>query len=338
MKASTVLLCLFAAFAAATEGDPTVADETPTPTQSLRTVAPTRPIKLYDLTPEEQRFVFQYMRDHGFGPYPGTVMPGGWRWPDKRDGSLQPETEFNPDLSKLMHIMDTMPKPQGKINHYIGEKSKGKDDSNEDDEEDEDEDDGSDDEDTSPASPLGKRKQNPCKRGCRADVHCCPGDKCFYGVCLGPQIPPKESKREIYERDAPADEAQKSGEDDENGDEDDSADNADTSPASPLEKRKQNPCKRGCIADVHCCPKDKCFYGVCLGPHKPPKESKREIYERYAPADETQKSGEDGENVDGTRFEGQRDERCARYCENDSACCKSDKCVMGVCLGVGEFP
>ncbi|KAE8338732.1 hypothetical protein BDV24DRAFT_166054 [Aspergillus arachidicola] len=258
MKAPTVLLCLFAAFAAATEGDPTVADETPTPTQSLRTVAPTRPIKLYDLTPEEQRFVFQYMRDHGFGPYPGTVMPGGWLWPDKRDDSSQPETEFNPELSKLMHIMDTMPKPQGKINHYIGEESKGKNDSNEDDEEDE--------------------------------------------------------------------------------DEDDSADNEDTSPASPLERRKQNPCKRGCIADVHCCPKDKCFYGVCLGPHKPPKQVKREIYERYAPADETQKSGEDGENVDGTRFEGQRDDRCARYCENDSACCKSDKCVMGVCLGVGEFP
>ncbi|KAE8141385.1 hypothetical protein BDV38DRAFT_279283 [Aspergillus pseudotamarii] len=252
MKASTILLCVFAAFGAATEGDPTVVDNSPTPTQAQRTVAPTHPIKFSDLTQEEAQFVFQYMREHLHPPFPGTEMPGGWKWPAKRDGPSQPGSEFDPELSKLIHTIETLPRPQGKLNHYIGVKLEDKDHSNED------EDDSTDVEGTSPATPLERRKQNPCKRGCRADFHCCPGDRCFYGVCLGPQ--------------------------------------------------------------------------------KPPRDAKREIYERYAPADETTKSEEDDENVDGTRFEGERDNRCARHCENDSTCCKSDKCVMGVCLGAGQFP
>ncbi|KNG88772.1 hypothetical protein ANOM_002796 [Aspergillus nomiae NRRL 13137] len=211
MKASVILLCVFAAFVAATDSDPKAADSTTTAAPPLRTIAPKQPITFSDLTPQELSFYLQYWRENTVPPGPGTVMPGGWKWPDwpdKRDKAPQAESKFDPELAKLIQTTNALPKPQGKINHYVGEQAEDKGDSNEDedDEDNEDEDDGGDNEDTSPASPLEKRKQkNPCKRGCRADIHCCPGDRCFYGVCLGPQKPPRDVKREIYEFYASAD-------------------------------------------------------------------------------------------------------------------------------------
>ncbi|OGM49778.1 hypothetical protein ABOM_001577 [Aspergillus bombycis] len=212
MKASVVLLCVFAAFVAATEGDTRAADSTTTAAPALRSVAPPQPIRMSDLTPEETSFFLQYWREHLAPPGEGVVMPGGWKWPAKRDESSQAEVKWDPELSKLTHAVDALPKPQGKITHYFGEQLQDKGESNEDNEDDDD--DSADDEDTSPSSPLEKRKQNPCKRGCRADFHCCSGDKCFYGVCLGPQKPPRDVKREIYEFYASVDQTKNSGEND----------------------------------------------------------------------------------------------------------------------------
>ncbi|KAE8352259.1 hypothetical protein BDV28DRAFT_4773 [Aspergillus coremiiformis] len=193
-------------------------------------------------------------------------------------------------------------------------------------------------------SPLAKR--NICSRGCIVDEHCCPGDACKLGICLGPhKVPPEvetaKAKAELDEvtrqqtqfanlpaipqrppisaqimdrplaaRDTELPQAE--------------IDDAVEESPTPAPLENSGPCDRGCRVDQHCCPGDGCFFGVCIGPHRPPREVKREIHERYAP----------GENDSA----GERDSRCVRFCAQSGECCQSDRCVSGVCLGQGVFP
>ncbi|KAF5859145.1 hypothetical protein ETB97_003237 [Aspergillus alliaceus] len=282
------------------------------------------------------------------------VRLGPQKEPPKETAKSEPEAKADElrlaEVGKDMKKLEDLPKSQGKLSATFGGAVVQRDHS--------DEDDGNDGEEVTAANTLEREldaRQKCQDRPCTVRGHCCTGYMCLQRKCVFIRKETRTLSGVAHEvQDNAAQKGENlldeygiiTGDNDTDEDKDEVKDEVKdgvkdkdkgkgSSPVNLLVSR--GPCNRGCRVNQHCCPGDSCLYGVCLGPHKPPRASRREIHERYGPADQTKKSEESAVKADGTAEAGGRDKRCIRHCQKSDHCCRSDKCVSGVCLGAGVF-